>query len=342
MAIREDLRYSMKLKALYYLYEKNYTQTQIAKILNISRVTLGKWLDEARAEGMIKFEIVDVKNELSLFHLEDEMKERFHLQDVRLVGTGDLNDSAVMWKIAGAGATYFEQLVRSGMKIGLTWGRTLNAMVGELSINPAIQDLTIYTLVGNAPSSAAFQPNILAQNLLSKYGGSLRILTAPFFCYSAQLCSDIKREPQIASILQETRDLDLTLVGIGEEPAENSGKLGDYPFGSEIIDDLICQHAVGDICGNFFDLSGRLCHTMLQSHCLAINIEELHQHRMVIGVGGGSRKIKSILGALHGGYLDVLITDSQTASAVLALENSLSEGEAAAHPASAPRGPRRI
>ena len=40
MPIQPDHRYYMKLKALYYLYEKNYTQTDIAKLLNISRVTL--------------------------------------------------------------------------------------------------------------------------------------------------------------------------------------------------------------------------------------------------------------------------------------------------------------
>lgn len=325
MAIREDLRYSMKLKALYYLYEKNYTQTEIAKILNISRVTLGKWLDEARAEGMIKFEIVDIKNELSLFYLEDEMKARFQLKDIRLVGSGDLDDSGIVWKIAINAASYLERVLKSGMKIGLTWGRTLNAMVNELSINREIQDLTIYTLVGSAPGSAAFQPNILAQNLLSKYNGSLEIITAPFFCYSAKLCSDIKNDPQISSILEETKNLDLTLVGIGEEPMENASTLSDYPFDDTIIRDLINNGAVGDICGNFFDIDGNLCNTIIQDRILSIDIRELPKHKMVIGIGGGTRKVKSILGALHGSYLDVLITDARTARAVLALENTIAK-----------------
>ena len=66
MSIREDERYYLKLKALYYLYTKGLTQTEIAKMLNISRVTLGKLLEEARAEGMVRVEIVDVRNMLSL------------------------------------------------------------------------------------------------------------------------------------------------------------------------------------------------------------------------------------------------------------------------------------
>ena len=56
MPIQQDQRYYLKLKALYYLYEKNYTQTDIAKLLGVSRVTLGKLLDEAKREGMVKID----------------------------------------------------------------------------------------------------------------------------------------------------------------------------------------------------------------------------------------------------------------------------------------------
>ena len=48
MSISQEQRYYLKLKALYYLYEENYTQTEIAKMLNISRVTLRRLLDEAK------------------------------------------------------------------------------------------------------------------------------------------------------------------------------------------------------------------------------------------------------------------------------------------------------
>jgi DNA-binding transcriptional regulator LsrR (DeoR family) len=37
----------------------------------------------------------------------------------------------------------------------------------------------------------------------------------------------------------------------------------------------------------------------------------------VVGVAGGEEKVAAILGALRGGYLNVLITDSVTAQAVL-------------------------
>lgn len=323
MPIHEDLKYSMKLRSLYYLYEKGYTQTQIAKLLNISRVTLSKWLDEAREEGMIKFQIVDIKSELPLFHLEDEMKELFSLKDVKIVNSSNIDDAGIMWKISTNAVPYFEQLIHSDMKIGVTWGRTLNAMINELPANFEVRNLSVYTLVGSVSSSAAFQPNILAQNLLNKYEGSLKIMSAPFFCPSEKLCNDFKRMPEISSILNSAREFDLTLVGIGEEPIIHANTLSDYPFDAAIIDDLIAHGAVGDICGNFFDIDGNLCNTSIKNRILAIDIRELPQHKMVVGIGGGSNKVKSILGALHGSYLDILITDSQTAMSVVALEKKL-------------------
>ena len=77
MAITGIERYYLKLKALNYLYVKGCTQVETARLLNISRVTLGKLLDEARAEGMLKIEIVDVRNVSALLETEEALKSRF-------------------------------------------------------------------------------------------------------------------------------------------------------------------------------------------------------------------------------------------------------------------------
>ena len=118
------------------------------------------------------------------------------------------------------------------------------------------------------------------------------------------------------------KNLDLTLVGIGEEPVRGSSVLGDYPFDADIIQELVDQQAVGDICGNFIDINGSICKTSLKKRTVSIDIRELRRHKNVVGIGGGSRKVRSILGALHGGYLDVLLTDSNTASAVIEMEKA--------------------
>jgi deoxyribonucleoside regulator len=269
-----------------------------------------------------------VRNTLQKLQVEDELRQRFGLRDVRLADNVNCSQQETHRLIASEAAAYFDKSIRSNMKIGVTWGRTLSSMVDQLTINRTIQNLTVYTLVGNTADSPDFQPNILAQKLLQKFNGSLKTIAAPFMCGSAQLCAEMKREPQIANILSGVRDLDITIVGIGEAPVPGSKKLSDYPFDEAIINELVQSGAVGDICGNFFDIDGRVCSTTIKDRIVSIDITELPQHKMVVGVGGGSNKTQSILGALNGSYLDVLITDLETARSVLALDAKHSDVDA--------------
>ncbi|MBQ8918290.1 MAG: helix-turn-helix domain-containing protein, partial [Oscillospiraceae bacterium] len=85
MPIGAEQRYYLKLKAVYYYYEKDYTQTEIAQMLNVSRITLGKLLKEAREEGMVKIDIVDQRNVKKLLELEARLRDRFGLADVKVV-----------------------------------------------------------------------------------------------------------------------------------------------------------------------------------------------------------------------------------------------------------------
>ena len=115
MSISQEHRYYLKLKALYYLYEEGYTQTEIAKLLNISRVTLSRLLEEAKAEGMIKFEIVDVRGAMKTLQLEEKLRQRFGLQDIKLVDCSGADTDTLTRKIGSEAASYFEQLVHNNM-----------------------------------------------------------------------------------------------------------------------------------------------------------------------------------------------------------------------------------
>ena len=145
--------------------------------LNISRVTLSRLLEEAKAEGMIKFEIVDVRGAMKTLQLEEKLRQRFGLQDIKLVDCSGADTDTLTRKIGSEAASYFEQLVHNNMKIGLTWGRTLNSMIENLPPNKNIRDIHVYTLVGGSSQSVDFQPNILAQHLIDKYNGHATILT---------------------------------------------------------------------------------------------------------------------------------------------------------------------
>ncbi len=324
MSIDSEQRYYMKLKALYYYYEKNYTQIEIAKILDISRITLGKLLKEARDEGMVKIEIVDKKNLHQLLELEDQIKSRFGLLDVKVVDCYEESRSIITQNLASAGAKYLDHILRSGMKLGISWGRTLEMTVDSLTENHSISGIEVYTLLGGAGTSESrIQPNIIAERLLKKVSGVGYIINAPFICRTRELCEAIKQEPHIASIIKRSADCDITLAGIGETPDIATSRHEHYHYGAEIIKEMQEHEAVGDICANFFDIYGRVCDTSVRHRIVSIDISSLHRHKKVIGIGGGAYKVKSILGALNGKYLHMLITDKFTAERVLKLADSM-------------------
>ena len=50
---------------------------------------------------------------------------------------------------------------------------------------------------------------------------------------------------------------------------------------------------------------------------MSTSLEDLRMLENVIGVAGGLSKVDAILAALRGGYVDILITDEETAQALL-------------------------
>jgi len=75
--------------------------------------------------------------------------------------------------------------------------------------------------------------------------------------------------------------------------------------------------AVGDISGRFFDIAGNPVVTELDERILALSLGDLQTISPVVAAAGGDDKVEAILGALWGGYLDVLIVDEETAGKVL-------------------------
>ena len=85
----------------------------------------------------------------------------------------------------------------------------------------------------------------------------------------------------------------------------------------DIVRDLQARGAVGDIMGHFFDLQGRPVACELDDRLIALSLDQLQAIPTVVAVAGGLEKAGAILGALRGSHAQVLITDMETARAVL-------------------------
>jgi DNA-binding transcriptional regulator LsrR (DeoR family) len=78
-------------------------------------------------------------------------------------------------------------------------------------------------------------------------------------------------------------------------------------------------NAVGEVLIAPFAIDGRLVADSLRARTVAFDVRALPSVSLTIGVADGPGKVRPILGALRGGFLNVLVTDARTAEAVLNL-----------------------
>jgi len=166
------------------------------------------------------------------------------------------------------------------------------------------------------------QPNTIAHNFLQKYKGVGYVMNAPFICETVEAAKVIMADKNVSYIIEASKDSDLTLVGIGPTPNEAISK-DKMRYELDIIKELKKYNVCGDICSNFYDIYGNICDAPLCQRFVKVSLEDLKQHKCVVGIGGGDHKVSSILGALNGKYLDVLITDKDTIVSVMEMADKL-------------------
>ena len=157
----------------------------------------------------------------------------------------------------------------------------------------------------------------LTQRLASLIGGSPVLLPALGVVASPRARNVLLKEPYVEEAMAYFGKLDLALVGIGAlEPSKLLSSSGNR-FSPSELRELQSHGAVGDICLRFFNARGEPVRTPLNDRVIGIDLNHLRRVSRVVGVAGGSRKVRAILGALRGRWINVLITDCDTARALL-------------------------
>ena len=80
--------------------------------------------------------------------------------------------------------------------------------------------------------------------------------------------------------------------------------------------DIRAQGAVGEVCLRFIDEDGNHIASDLDDLVIGISPDQLNRARRRWAVAGGERKLDAIKAALRGGWVDVFVTDAQTAERI--------------------------
>ena len=118
----------------------------------------------------------------------------------------------------------------------------------------------------------------------------------------------------------------MALAGIGSLPPSPLLRASGNAADLAEQDRLHAAGAVGDICQRFFDSAGNLVPSDLDDRVVGIDADTLRRILRRIGIAGGQSKHTAIHAAVVGGWVNVLITDTGTASALLQSESSVPLG----------------
>lgn len=313
-----DDRLSMLVKVARMYHEQGVRQPEIAERLHVSQSRVSRLLKEAVERGIVRTVVVAPPG--SFADLEEEVRSALQLSDVVVAGSSTPDETSSLAAIGAAGAAYLESTLMPTERVGLSsWSASLLAVVEAMAPRPSRgAEKVVQILGGVGAASVQVQATRLADRLAQVTGAEAMYFPAPGVVASEQVRDALLSDPYVADVVAAWSNLSVVLVGIGSvQPSPLLVSSGNA-LPQQDLDALAALGAVGDVCLNFFDATGRLVDSDLHHRVLGIDEATLRAVPRKIGVAGGQRKVEAIRAAALGGWIDVLVTDSMTARALLA------------------------
>jgi deoxyribonucleoside regulator len=297
-------------------YERNLTQQEVAAMLGISRSQISRYLQEARDRDIVQIRVV--KPGARVGPLEAELRRHFpRLSDV-IVASVFSDDTALRRRaVAREAAKLLERVVRPNTTLCFGAGRTLADTVSLLRPR-RMNGVTVVQALGNAGHEGLLiDYNAVASTAAAAFGGRAVQINAPAILGSGMRAADLEAvNRQIRDAIAIARAADVFVVGLGSMSSDEiyvqTGLLSP-----EELAEAKRDGAVGDICGNFYDIDGQPRPGPFEERIVGIRLDDLRTAPLAIACASGGDKAATIVGALNGRYVNVLATDEATAADVL-------------------------
>ena len=306
-----DLDLLVAIAKLY--YEDGITQEKIAKELGLTRLRVIDMLKRAKAEGIVRFQIINPTADF--VELGCLVAEKYGLQKVIIVPSIPDNATIQRQSLAKAASTYLNETLESRDVLGIGWGLSVLATTKFLQ-DYEKRSITVVPLIGGGTETfPQYEVNALTLCFSKVFGGDWYPLYTLALADTMFIRDVIVTDSKISRVLAFWNRLDTVLIGIGAMTVRFPD-LFEKHLEVEPID-FHSQDIVGDVLCRFYDIHGREVQLDLAQRMIGADFENLRNAKRVIGVAGGVTKYKAILGAVRGKIVDVLITDHDTATRLL-------------------------
>ncbi len=297
-----------RVSSLY--FDQNKTQQEISDFTGIPRSMVSRMLAEARERGIVE---IKVRFPWTWKKMENELVSTFGLKSA-FVMVMDVNSHDEL--LNGLGlliAEYINEILHDNMKIGISWGSAIQHMINALKPRKMAGVEVIQLIGATGLENNLSDGPLLAQLLTNRLSATCRYLHAPLVVENKMVRDALLQDRSIKETLARAGEADIALVGVGSiDPDLYTLKIAGYVTEEE-RKQLADAGVVGDFCGHHYSINGEMLNTDIDQRIIAIDLPTLAKIGSVIAVAGDVRKGDAILGVLRGKFIDVLVTDAETA-----------------------------
>lgn len=299
--------------AVWLYYAEGRTQNEVAETLGVSRASVGNYLAEARRRGLVSVQITPEL--LSTVQLGRRLAETFGLRGAHVAPWTEADDGELRRRLGVAGAQVLTPHLSSAAVLGVAWGRTMLALARALP-EGAAPGLRVVQVSGSSLSDELSSPEFCTALIANRLGAKCENLHAPAVLSTPEMRDALVAEPGIARQLARVRACDLVALGVGELDGPVNFSDGQF-LTAAVVEDYVARGAAAVVLGRFIDRSGREVEGPLSGRQIGMELAELRAIRERICVAGGRAKVGAIRAVLAGGYVTQLVTDAETARALL-------------------------
>lgn len=288
-------------------YEQQLTQSEIADRLYISRSRISRLLQEAQQKGIVEITVNHVGDRS--YEMEEMLKRCFNLKEAIVLNNLGLDYEQILVQMGKLAAGYLDEKIRNANRIGISWGRSIAATIDNLEGFHHKHLEIVQVIGGTLVQNPVIDIAGLTQKIVNKFNATGIYLNAPLYMEDVYGAESLRRQSVIAFALDKARSADIVISGIGSMGSDNIAYMWNGYHNEAELDRLLANGAAGFMCAQAFDINGVPIKTGFNERVIGISLSELKKVDTVVGISGGQQKAAAVLGALRGGYCNVLVTD---------------------------------
>lgn len=319
---RDDDLLLYQIAKMYYI--DGLSQDAIASAINFSRSYVSRLLDKAKSRKLVTFTVINPL-EQTIDGLTSRLRSLYGLKFVAVEGISSseyqgISGRSLIESIANKAAACLPELLETSRAVAVGFGETIYHMSKALQAERRFGNTLVMPAIGTTvTTSPQTQSNIIVDNISSALGSRRYFTNVPIVVDKAEAQSALyqKRYAELSRIWEA---VDTAILGLGAPYHTSSDPFSLNEATEEYRALVASSDVVGDILASFFFEDGTELDLGDDYIRNTLCLDRLKSIDRVICVAGGPRKVRGIWSALRNGLINCLITDSMTASAIIALE----------------------